>query len=97
MTYYDIADRVKLQVSFVDSSGAHADPDEVTLKIKTPSGTTSYVYGVDADVIRESAGVYYYLLLLGEAGKHVYRWEGVGTLYAGGEKDLVTNASEFYP
>ena len=96
MSQYDIADRAKLQGTFY-ADGSPTDPDNVELQIKTPTGTTSsHVYGTDPDVIKDSTGVYYYLLQLTASGQYYYRWEGSGTLYAGGEKRLVVNQSQFY-
>ena len=96
MARYDIADRAKLQATFY-ADGSPTDPDNVELQIKTPADTTSsHVYGTDPDVVKDSTGVYYYLLLLTASGRYFYRWEGSGTLYAGGEKRLVVSQSEFY-
>ena len=95
---YDVADKPKLQGTFRNAAGTLADPDTVTLRIKYPdASTTTHVYGVDANVIRDSVGVYYYLLPLTLEGAHYYRWEGSGALYAGGEKKIVVNQSVFYP
>ena len=96
MNTYDIADRAKLQATF-HANGALTDPDNVELQIKTPAGTTSsHVYGVDGNVVQDSTGVYYYLLQLTAAGTYYYRWEGSGTLYAGGEEGLIVSPSKFY-
>jgi hypothetical protein len=82
---------VNFQVDDVD-----VDPDEVTLKTRSPCGTeTSYVYS-DAEVTRSSAGDYYVDVTPNEAGRWWYRWESTGTGTTDAfEGDFIVQASPF--
>lgn len=62
----------KVRVTFTRADVAF-DPSTVRFTLKKPSEiVTTYIYGVDAEVVRESTGVYYLEPHLDEPG----RWEG---------------------
>ena len=56
---FDIGDAVRIKIEFKDENGDLGDPTTVTFKYKVKrSGTpVSYVYGTDAELVKESTGV----------------------------------------
>jgi YD repeat-containing protein len=62
-----------LVFTLYDEAGALADPTELTLEIKDPSGNTETLTYTGADITRESIGVFSYDLPYDEAG--VWLWE----------------------
>jgi len=91
---YDIGDQVRITSTF-QISGTDTDPTTVTFKFKKPgaSSTTSWVYGVDAQVKKTAIGIYYVDLDLDTAGSWSYRWEGTGTVVAAQQDVLFTKES----
>lgn len=95
---YDIGDKTRLSVTFLNIAGAVADPTTVTLKLRTPapaSVESSHVYGVDIAVVRESTGIYHYDLSLPTSGVWWYRWDATGAVEAADEQFLTVRASRF--
>jgi hypothetical protein len=88
----------RLTVNY-NRDGSDVDPDEVTLRIMSPSRTeTSYVYdGGDGDVTKTSAGDYYYDVVPDEAGRWFFRWEATGDDTTDAtEGDFLVQTSVFY-
>lgn len=55
-----VGTRVSVSVTFTNAAGALFDPTTVTLRLRSPSSvTTSYTYGVDAALMRDSVGAYH--------------------------------------
>ena len=80
-TAHDIGDMRRLQVTFSNLAGAVADPTAVTFRIKKPDGTAiSYVYGIDAGLVKSATGVYYVDFSIALPGRHVYRFVGTGAV-----------------
>lgn len=70
---YDVGDKPKITGTF-KQDGVVGDPAAVVAKFKDPSGsTTTYTYGTDAELVRASAGVYYFYIDIDEAGFWYYR------------------------
>jgi hypothetical protein len=70
---------LRLTATFVDGDGTATNPDTVTLKTYSPSGTeTSYVYGTDAEMQRPATGSYTGDITPDEPGRWFYRWETTG-------------------
>ena len=70
-------------------TGAVADPTTVTFKVTDPnSATTTYVYGTDAQLVKDSTGVYHVDLSLDLPGLYYYRFLGTGAVKAAGQKVL---------
>lgn len=94
---YDIGDVVRLDVAFTTQADVAVDPGTITVKIKNPIGTvTTYVYGVDAEVIRDSTGNYYVLIDADKEGVWYYRWEGTGANQSADEDTFTVADSQFY-
>src|SRR5690606_6658159 len=57
---YDKGDRVQFTAAFTNLAGAAADPTTVRFKVKRPDLTeTTWVYGTDAQVVRDGVGAYH--------------------------------------
>lgn len=77
---YDVGDLVTVSGAFTDTSDDPADPSTVSLAYTDPSGNvTTLVFGVDADVVKDSTGNYHVDVSVDEAGDWHYRWISTGT------------------
>lgn len=93
---YDVGDRVRLTHTFTNADGANTDPTTIVFKFKTPAGvTTTYTYGVNAELTKVSTGVYRVFISLSAAGIWRYRIEGTGVLEAANEDAIHVNRSFF--
>lgn len=96
-TSFDVGDVVRLAGNFQNQSGTDVDPGVVTVKVKNPIGAvTAYVYGTDAEVIRDSAGNYHADIAADKEGVWFYRWEGSGVNKGAGEDSFTVADSQFY-
>ena len=97
MTAYDKGDVVRCSVAFTDEDGAAVDPATVTFKWITGDGTeSSYVYGTDAELVKDDTGEYHVDLTLDESGVIWYhRFEGTGTNVAAAESFFEIRGTEF--
>lgn len=83
---YDIGDLVKISGTFTDSANTAGDPTTVSITIAPPtSAETTYVYGTDAALVKDSVGNYHANWSCAESGVHRYRWVSTGTLQAAEE------------
>jgi hypothetical protein len=81
---YAVGQPVKLTFTFNPS--APADPGTVVAKTRDPHGTlTTYTYGVDAALVRESQGVYALTVTPTLRGLWWYRGEGTAPAEAAAE------------
>jgi hypothetical protein len=72
------------------------DPDAITFKFKTPSGsTTIYQYGTNNQLVREATGVYYVNVVASEAGTWSYRFEASGGFVGNNEDSFTVGAGAF--
>lgn len=63
--------------AYFDQEGTRVNPDTVTAKVKSPSGTiTTYTYPTDVDIDLE--GVYSVNVSATIAGRWYYRFESTG-------------------
>lgn len=79
---------VRTIATFEDEDGAVQDPLTVQVRVKDPSAViTTYVYGTDAQVVRQSKGVYYIEIdTSGQAGgTYQLVWNSTGTYKAAGQ------------
>jgi len=75
---YDLGDGITFTATFT-VSGANTDPTTVLFKITTPDGvTTTYTYGVDAELVKSATGIYYVDYVTAQSGEHKYRFAGTG-------------------
>lgn len=89
----------RVTVTFQDESGTGIDPDTVVLKTMSPCGTeTTYTYGTDAEVQRETTGQYLGDITPDRAGRWRFRWESTGTETTTVIEDsFIVQASKFSP
>lgn len=87
---YDIGDVVRVTETFT-VNGTPTDPSTLTVKVKIPAGTiTTYVYGVDAQVVRSSAGVFYVDVTPATPGTYAVRFHGTGAAAPGADEQTFT-------
>lgn len=83
ISVYQIGDAARCIATFTDDDGAAVDPATVTFRWTTPAGVSdSYVYGTDAEVVRDATGLFHVDLPVTERGLWLYRWESSGTAQA---------------
>jgi hypothetical protein len=96
---YDVGDVVRITVSFTDIDGEVADPTDVSVSYRVPRGTiTTLAYGTDAEVVKDSSGVYYVDVAVPAAAsgsKLQYRWVGTGAIVAAVEGEITVRMSAF--
>lgn len=94
--HHDVGDLVPLRAAFTNAAGAATNPATVTFRVARPNGTvTSYVYGTDAALVRESPGNYLVEVLADEAGYWQYRFEGTGAVAQSEDGLFVVDPSVF--
>ena len=92
---YDVGDLVRCTGTFA-SSGSNVNPSTVMFKVKSPAGTvTTYTYGTDAALVRDSTGVYHVDVDAAMAGEYAYRFWSTGTGQAAAEKQFLVVATLF--
>jgi hypothetical protein len=93
---YDIGDLVRVTGVFTNSAGTEIDPSVVTFKVKDPANvTTTYIYGTDVELVKDSTGNYYVDIDVDDDGSWYYRFESTGTGQAAAEGRFVVNTSYF--
>lgn len=96
MSTYDKGDLVRLSGSFTDENGVAQDPSVVVCQYKDPSGnTTTYTYGEDDELVRDSAGNYHVDVDADEIGVWSYRFYSTGSGQAAAEQQFSVKRSEF--
>ena len=66
-----------LSAAFANTSGAALDPETVIFKTHSPCGKdTTYTYGTDENVTRQSTGNYQATFVADTSGRWHTRWEG---------------------
>lgn len=59
------------------------DPTTLTFKFEKPDGVeTTYIYGTDAELVRDSVGKFHVELTLDQAGTWIWRQESTGIVTA---------------
>ena len=77
---------------------AIVDPNNVRVRIVGPHGTPyyAYVYVVDPEIIKVSAGIYRTTVICEKQGDWYYRFECWGTYVGGNERKFAIRDSVFY-
>ena len=88
---HDVGDKPRVTCTFTDvDTSTKVDPNTVSVTVTDPTGTaTTYVYGTDAEVIRDSAGVYHTDVLLNIEGRWTVRWFSSGSYEAAAVQYLI--------
>lgn len=82
-------DKVRLSAAFTDIDEAASDPGGVLCKVREPDGTvTTYTYGTDAALVKDSTGNYHVDFLTAQAGKHRYGFYGLSSGQAVAESEF---------
>lgn len=77
---YDVGDLARVTGTFTDVNGDVADPDTLTFSYENPQGTvTSYVYLTNAELVRQSEGIFYVDVSMTLVGDYHYRWIATGS------------------
>lgn len=95
MNSYTLGTQIRLTATF-EVSDVATDPTAVTFKVRVPAGTiTTYVYGVDAQLVKSATGVYYVDYTTANEGIHAWRMAGTGTVVAAEEQQFTVKDSRF--
>jgi len=93
---YNEGTLITLTAVFKDTAGTEADPTTVTFRLKKPDETVIvYVYGTDAELVKDSTGNYSVGYTPDMGGDFIYRWEGTGAVEVAGESTFSATASSF--
>ena len=87
----------KFSAKFYNELGALADPTTITFRIGRYEGTTtSYVYGVDLELIKDAVGEYHIVVEILQAfvPSAVARWEAAGAIIDAYEDRMSIEASK---
>jgi hypothetical protein len=70
---------VRLSVAFTNAAGDAADPAGVEFDLQPPTGDkVTYIYGVDAELEKDSVGNYHVDYTVTEEGIFWYKFTGTG-------------------
>ena len=95
MDEFDKGDKVRVKGEFY-LEGTLTDPAAVIFKYKNPSGTvTTLTYGVDGDLVKETAGIYHVDVSADTNGHWACRWESTGAAAAADESEFYVRRSQF--
>lgn len=79
----------RITARFEDENHVLADPTTITAEFSNPAGVkTTWVFGADVELVRESVGVYHYDIDLNLPRVWHYRIEGTGTVKAVSQNQL---------
>lgn len=90
---YDIGDLIRIRATFRDVDGNLADPDTVSVYIKSPDGP---VEDVTADAVASGTGEWYvdYDTTGAESGVWHYRFVGTGNVQQSSDWGFILRRSE---
>ena len=96
MAEYDKGDLVVCSGSFKNSAGTLIDPTTVAFHYKLENGTSaSYLYGTDAELVKDAVGIYHANLSAGSPGTWYFRFVSTGTGQAAEESSYYIKPGEF--
>lgn len=95
--HYTLGQLVRVTGTFKDSDEVVQDPDNVYFSYKAPSDTTAttYTYDVDAELVKDSTGVYHVDIDANEVGTWPYRFFSTGNGQASEECRFIVQQSNF--
>ena len=95
MTDFNPGDIVRVSTTpgFKNIAGTLTDPTTVRLKWRRFDTVTTWTYGVDSQVVRDSAGLYRADIPVTDAGTHYFRWEGTGAVIAAEESSFFVGST----
>lgn len=78
---YNIGDLHQSLIAFTDLDNVAADPTTVTFSWLKPDGTTvAYIYGTDAELVKDSVGNYHVNITYDQKGRQTLKWTATGTV-----------------
>lgn len=94
---YSIGTKIRFTATFrIEATQALVDPTTVTFRFRNPSGTeTSYVYGVNVELVRDSLGVFHVDLTPNASGSWYRRWIGTGAAAVAKESSFAVDKTFF--
>ena len=85
----------RFEVTF-EVDGILTDPSSTTFRTRDPAGNvSSFVFGTDVELVRDSAGAFHLDLPLSIGGQWTVRWEGTGTAQGADEYTIQVTPSAF--
>ena len=91
-----VGETVKFTANISNLKNKLEDPVGIMFKIKDPLGVlTTYLYGTDAQLLKDSLGKYTIDLILPIAGKYKIRWETTAPNISIEENTIIAEASIF--
>ena len=95
-TIYDIGDVIRC-TGTITASGTAVDPGTVAAKWRIDPGgsVTSYVNGVDAELVKSATGIYYFDIDTAAEGRYLYRFVGTGTNACAADGVFLVRGNEF--
>jgi hypothetical protein len=95
-TKWLVGQTARLTANIADSDGQAIDPAALRLKVQPPAGAMiAYIWGVDAEVIRDALGRFHADIVLDASGHWHWRWESDAPPAAAAEGCLVVAGSRF--
>lgn len=92
---HKLGSRRTLQVTVRDEHGELIDPAELTFTMTTPDAqVTTYLYGTDIQVVRDSLGVYSVSWLCNKLGRHSAEFVAAGNISARVSEEFLVQAAE---
>lgn len=86
---YDNGDLARCSAAFTTSAGVATDPTTVRFSVRNPAGTTtSYLYGTDSQLVKDSTGNYHVDIDANADGRWHYRFFSTGSGQAAAEKSF---------
>ena len=77
---FDVGDLARATATFKDEDDQVVDPANVYFQVKDPVGALlDYQYGVDAELVKESTGVYHVDVSVTMPGEWHYRFYSTGS------------------
>ena len=90
---YTVGDLVRVFGVFTVNS-AYADPTTIQIKFKTPAGlTTTWTYGTDNQVVKDSVGVYRADVNVNSAGEWNVSVHGTGAAQGAAAAKFIVDAT----
>ena len=79
ISYYDIGDVARVVGTFQQQDGTFVDPSTVTFTFTKPNNApVTYVYGTDAQLVKDAVGKYHVDLAIDTSGMWPYKYAGSG-------------------
>lgn len=78
---YDIGDLHQSLIAFSNLSNVATDPTTVTFTWTKPDGSSVvYIYGTDAELIKDGVGNYHTDITYDQKGRQVLKWTATGSV-----------------